>query len=95
MMEESFGDTSFDTKEGFISTGVEKLDRLLEGGVQNGFTTVILGSPGSSTEILVKQIATVGNVIYITTEETKDEITDTMNRFGWDIPKIDFVDISS
>jgi len=71
------------------------LDRLLEGGVPNGFTTVILGSPGSSTEILVKQIATVGDVVYVTTEETKDEIVDTMNRFGWNIPKIDFVDISS
>jgi len=95
MIEESFGDTGFDTKDGFISTGIEKLDRLLEGGVPNGFTTVILGSPGSSTEILVKQIATVGDVVYVTTEETKDEIVDTMNRFGWNIPKIDFVDISS
>ena len=95
MIEESFSDTSFDTKDGFISTGIRKLDRLLEGGVPNGFTTLILGSPGSSTEILVKQIATVGDVVYITTEETKDEIVDTMNRFGWDIPKIDFVDISS
>ena len=94
-MEESFGDTSFDAKEGFISTGVEKLDRLLEGGVPNGFTTVILGSPGSSTEIFVKQIATVGDGVYVTTEETKDEVVDTMNRFGWNIPKIDFVDISS
>jgi KaiC/GvpD/RAD55 family RecA-like ATPase len=96
MEEESFvGSTVFDTKEGFISTGIEKLDRLLEGGIPNGFTTVILGSPGSSTEILVKQIATVGNVVYVTTDETKDEIIDTMNRFGWKIPKIDFVDISS
>lgn len=95
MIEESFGDTGFDTKDGFISTGIEKLDRLLEGGVPNGFTTVLLGSPGSSTEILVKQIATAGDVVYITTEETKDEIVDTMNRFGWNIPKIDFVDISS
>ena len=94
-MEESFGDMGLDKKEGFISTGIEKLDRLLEGGVPNGFTTIILGSPGSSTEILVKQIATVGNVVYISTEETKDEIVDTMNRFGWNIPKIDFVDISS
>jgi KaiC/GvpD/RAD55 family RecA-like ATPase len=95
MMEESFGETDLDKKEGFISTGIEKLDRLLEGGVPNGFTTVVLGSPGSSTEILVKQIATVGNIVYITTEETKDEIVDTMNRFGWNIPKLDFVDISS
>jgi len=95
MIAESFVDTGLRKKEGFISTGIEKLDRLLEGGIPNGFTTVILGSPGSSTEILVKQIANIGEVIYITTEETKDEILDTMKRFSWHEPNIDFVDIST
>jgi KaiC/GvpD/RAD55 family RecA-like ATPase len=95
MIGESFIDTGLDKKEGFISTGIEKLDRLLEGGIPSGFTTVILGSPGSSTEILVKQIASVGNVTYVTTEETKDEIIDTMERFNWDADSVDFVDISS
>ena len=94
MTGESFVDTGLDKKEGFISTGIDKLDRLLEGGLPNGFTTVLLGSPGSSTEILVKQIATVGKVVYVTTEETKVEIIDTMKRFNWDIPDIEFVDIS-
>ena len=94
MTGESFVDTGLDKKEGFIGTGIDKLDRLLEGGVPNGFTTVLLGSPGSSTEILVKQIATVGKVVYVTTEETKVEIIDTMKRFNWDIPDIEFVDIS-
>ena len=95
MIEESVIDTGIDKKESFINTGIEKLNRLLEGGIPNGFTTIILGSPGSSTEILVKQIAAVGDVIYITTEETKDEIVDTMKRFNWNLSKIDFVDISS
>ncbi len=82
-------------KEDVISTGIEKLDRLLEGGIPKGFATLILGSPGSSSEILVKQIATAGNVLYFTTEETKDEIVATIRRFGWQIQKLDFVDISS
>jgi len=86
---------NFDKKEGIISTGIEKLDRLLEGGLPCGFTTVILGSPGSSIEILIKQIATVDKITYITTEETKDEIIDTMKRFNWHIPKINFLDISA
>lgn len=79
----------------FISTGVEKLDNLLEGGVPRGFTTLILGTPGSSIEILSKQLATTNNVLYFTTEETEDEVLETMNRFGWGKPKIDFVDIAS
>ncbi len=96
MIKESFIDNSAtEKKEGFISTGIEKLDRLLEGGIPNGFTTVILGSPGSSTEILVKQIAAAGNALYITTEETKDEIIDTMHRFKWNPTGLEFVDVSA
>jgi KaiC/GvpD/RAD55 family RecA-like ATPase len=83
------------TRSSVISTGIEKLDRLLEGGIPKGFTTLILGSPGSATEILVKQIAGSGNVLYFTTDETKDEVVDTMKRFSWVSEKIDFVDISS
>jgi len=95
MVEELFADMGLDRKEGVIRSGIEKLDRLLEGGIPAGFTTVLLGSPGSSIEILVKQIATAENVTYVTTEETKDEITETMERFNWPIPKINFVDISA
>jgi KaiC/GvpD/RAD55 family RecA-like ATPase len=95
MVVEPFADSNEKKREGFVSTGIGKLDRLLEGGIPQGFTTVILGAPGSSTEILVKQISTVGNVTYITTEETKDEIIATMNRFHWQIPEIDFVDVSA
>jgi len=94
MAREAFIDTTVQTKEGFVQTGIDKLDRLLEGGIPEGFTVVVLGSPGSSTEILVKQIAISGSVTYITTEETKKEILDTMQRFNWHIPEIDFVDIS-
>lgn len=79
----------------FVSTGIEKLDKLLEGGIPKGFTTVILGSPGSSIEILSKQLATTGNVLYFTTEETKEEVINTMNRFGWNPAGANFVDIAS
>jgi len=94
MPQRSFIETNIQKKEGFIRTGIDKLDRLLEGGIPGGFTVVLVGSPGSSTEILVKQIATVGVVTYITTEETKAEIIETMQRFNWTIPDIEFIDIS-
>src|SRR5512136_2432502 len=94
MSREVFIDTNVQNKDGFIRTGIDKLDRLLEGGIPCGFTVVLLGSPGSSTEILVKQIAISSNVTYITTEETKQEILDTIHRFKWPEPDIDFVDIS-
>ena len=53
----------------FINTGMESLDKLLEGGILRGFTTLILGPPGSSMEILGKQLATTDSVLYISTEE--------------------------
>jgi KaiC/GvpD/RAD55 family RecA-like ATPase len=83
------------SKDEFISTGIEKLDKLLEGGTPRGYTILILGSPGSSIEILCKQLATTGNVIYFTTEETEEEVIDTMKRFGWGKPKIEIIDIAS
>ena len=81
--------------EEFISTGIEKLDKMLEGGTPKGFSVLLLGSPGSSIEILSKQLATSGNVLYFSTEETESEILDTMGRFGWDNTNLEIVDIST
>ena len=79
----------------FISTGIEKLDKLLEGGTPKGYAILILGTPGSSIEILAKQLATIGDILYFTTEETEVEILDTIKRFGWDREKIEIVDIAT
>ena len=82
-------------KDEFISTGIEKLDKLLEGGTPKGFSVLILGSPGSSIEILSKQLAATGEVLYITTEETESEVMGTIERFGWDKSKIKIIDIAA
>ncbi len=83
------------TKEEFISTGIEKLDKLLEGGTPKGYLVLILGTPGSSIEILSKQLASAGKVLYFTTEETEDELVETMNRFGWKKTDMEIIDIAS
>lgn len=82
------------TENEFISTGIKKLDQLLGGGIIKGFTTLLLGSPGSSIEILTKQIASTGKTLYITTEENEEEIRSTIERFGWKAENINFVDIA-
>ena len=64
-------------KEEFVSTGIEKLDKLLEGGTPRGYSVLILGTPGSSIEILSKQLAATGKVMYFTTEETEEELKET------------------
>jgi len=82
-------------KEEFISTGIEKLDKLLEGGTPEGYTVLILGVSGSSIEILSKQLATDGKTLYFATDETEEEIKETMQRFGWVKNNIEVIDIAS
>jgi KaiC/GvpD/RAD55 family RecA-like ATPase len=79
----------------FISTGIEKLDKLLEGGTPRGYTVLLLGTPGSSIEILSKQLASTGRVLYFTTEETEEELNDAMERFGWSSANVSVIDIAS
>jgi len=82
-------------KDEFITTGIEKLDKLLEGGTPRGYAILILGTPGSSIEILSKQLATTGKTLYFTTEETEEEILQTIERFGWKKQDIEIVDIAT
>jgi KaiC/GvpD/RAD55 family RecA-like ATPase len=82
-------------KEGFVSTGIKKLDNLLEGGAPKGYSVLILGTPGSSVEILCKQIASNGRSLYISTEETKEEVYDTLERFRWNSDNIKVLDIAT
>lgn len=89
-----FGEEQLTDSE-FLSTGIEKLDTLLEGGILKGFTTLILGASGSSIEILCKQLAITGNVLYITTDETEQEVMDAIKRFGWTPENIEFTDIAT
>jgi KaiC/GvpD/RAD55 family RecA-like ATPase len=83
------------TMDELISTGIEKLDKLLEGGIPKGYTILILGTSGSSIEILCKQLATVGKVLFFSTEETEEEIINTMIRFGWNKQQMEIIDIAS
>jgi KaiC/GvpD/RAD55 family RecA-like ATPase len=84
------------SKEGFISTGIEKLDSLLEGGTPKGFSVLVLSTPGSSIEIFSKQLASSADkTLYVTTEETEEEIIETMNRFKWSQSNIEVLDIAA
>ena len=37
--------TETKNRDDIISTGIEKLDRLLEGGIPKGFTVLLMGMP--------------------------------------------------
>jgi KaiC/GvpD/RAD55 family RecA-like ATPase len=44
---------------------------------------------------LSKQLATTGDVLYISSEETEDEITEAMGRFNWNNEQLQIVDIAT
>lgn len=78
----------------FVSTGIPKLDDLLGGGIQEGSTMLLAGVTGSNIELITKQLASAGNLLYVTTDETQEEIIDTMNQFSWNTSDITFEDIA-
>ncbi len=67
------------------SIGISALDQHLGGGIQNGSTVLVLGSPGSGIEFFAKQFASAGQeqVTYFTTIERDDEVISVMREHGW------------
>jgi len=45
-------------------------------------------------EIIMKQIAAKGDVLFITTDENKDDVIKTMEKFGWNNKHLKFIDIA-
>ncbi len=69
------------------TTGIPALDKSLMDGIPKGFTMLVAGPPGSGTELFAKQFASAGidseNVAYFTTTERDQDVTSTMEHFGW------------
>lgn len=78
----------------FFESGIPKFDEILGGGIQKGSTMLLSGSTGSNIELITKQLASSGNLVYVTTDENQEEIIDTMKRFSWDPSNITFEDIA-
>ena len=75
-------------------TGVQGFDALCDGGIPRGSLIVLSGDPGSGKTIFCLQFLYNGVVeygepgVYISLEETKDEILNTGAVFGWDFRKL-------
>src|SRR3970282_367297 len=70
-----------------VSTGIASFDKALMNGLPRGFTVLVTGPPGAGTELVAKQFAAAGvkgeNVMYFTTTERDEDVTSTMEDFGW------------
>lgn len=73
-----------------MNTGVTGLDEMLEGGIPAGHIIAYMGSPGTGKSTFALQFIYAGllkgeNCIYLSLEESEDNIIKTASMFGWDL----------
>ena len=72
-----------------LSTGIPDFDKLIEGGIPQGFFVAVTGEPGTGKTIFSLHFIAEGlkegdNCIYVTTEESRDSIIRQAKQFNWD-----------
>jgi KaiC domain protein len=78
-----------------LKTGVMGLDEMLCGGIPEGHTVAVMGSPGTGKSTFALQFIYSGlqnneNCVYLSLEESEENIMKTGMIFGWDLkPYID------
>ena len=73
-----------------ISTGIPKLDKLVEGGLVKTSSTLVAGGAGTGKTIMCVQFIWEGlkkgeNCMFITLEERPDDIIGDASSFGWNL----------
>lgn len=74
---------------GRIKTGINGLDEIIQGGFPKGSFVVATGTAGSGKTIFACQFISEGvknneKCLFITAEQTTNEIVDQAKQFGWD-----------
>jgi len=81
-------------KPTIVSTGIPKLNKLVNGGFPFGSINLVVGGNGSGKTILALQFLLEGikkgeTVLYITFEEAKDEFYRNMTKLGWNLEALE------
>lgn len=84
-----------DKKVVIKSSGVPLLDSVLGGGIPSSSMVCCLINPKSMAEVLIYQLASVGKVLYFTTERKPEDVLQGSKQLGFDTKNISFVDIYS
>jgi len=71
-----------------VSTGIPAFDRLIQGGIPQGFFVALTGEPGTGKTIFSLHFTAQGlkegdQCIYVTTEESRESIIRQATQFGW------------
>lgn len=84
--------TDMDIEVKRLSTGIDELDALLQGGIPEGFFVAVTGEPGCgktvfSLHFINKGIGEGDRCIYVTTEESGESIIRQASQFNMDFSK--------
>ena len=79
-----------ETSLGVAKTGDQVLDRMLRGGIPRGRSVLVSGGPGAGKSTLGMQFLQAGmaageDVLFVSTEQTVDEIRDSFSDFDFDL----------
>jgi len=89
-----------------LPTGITGFDSISNGGLPEGRTTLVAGTAGSAKTVFAVQFLSMGILmeeasgVFVTFEETPQDIRQNMSGFGWDIAEWEkqnnwaFVDVS-
>ena len=78
-----------------LSTGIEVLDRELDGGLPSGRILALSASPVSQSELFLYEMAAVRPTVYLTTERTESDVLDGLEQTGTSTEEIDVYRITS
>lgn len=72
-----------------LETGIEVLDRKLDGGIPAGRVVALSASPASQSELFLYEMAAVRPTIYLTTERTVADVEGSLGRTATDADGVD------
>ncbi len=83
------------TSPGNRSTGIDILDKKLDGGLPEGSLVCIYANPISMPEVFLYQFATVVKTYYFTTSRPAEYVKDNIVNLGLSADKVEFIDVFS
>lgn len=72
-----------------LETGIEVLDRKLDGGIPAGRVVVLSASPTSQSELFLYEMAAVRPTVYLTTERTVEDVDEYLRRTAPDTDSVE------
>lgn len=76
------------------ATGIIGFDRLIQGGIPQNFNILVAGNPGTGKSIFSLKFIYEGAMnnepgLYVTLDETKENILSQSAQFGWDFERLE------